>query len=104
MTEKTDISQLSGIEYTVALLESSGGVANLKKRLDDFGKIYHCFDRDRESLIEKHPYKWVAISKDGVIALGDSMKEVADDARKQGYDGSSFILQFLDPDPPIVIL
>ena len=104
MAEKRDLSQLEGIEYVAALMESKGGTAGLKKRLDEFGKIYHRFNDERERLIEKHPRQWVAMSKDGVITLGDSMQEVADEAKGRGYDGSDFILQFLDPDPPIMIL
>ncbi len=104
MEEKRDLSQNDELEYVIALLKSRGGTAGLKKRLDEFDRIYHRFDEERENLVEKHPRKWVAMSKDGVITLGNSMQEVADEARSRGYGGSDFILQFLDPDPPVLLI
>ena len=60
--------------------------------------------REHSSLLEKHPQKWVAMGKGGVLALADSMEEMCEALETVGLRKAVYVTEFLDPDPPILIL
>ena len=91
-------------EYLKDLVEEHGGVKALRERKDKFHEALLRIDRDYSALMEKYPNKWVAMGKDGVLAVADSMEEVFAEVESAGLSGSEFEVEFLDSDPPDLIL
>ena len=91
------------IEY-VENLKRPGVMEARRERSLRFDKILDRMSRERVTLTEKHPGKWVVMGEDGIVALGDSLGQVVDEAHRRGLRGSDLAIEFLDPDPPIYIL
>ncbi len=92
------------IEDTCAMIEEMGGVAALQERMEQFQRTIDRMMNERESLTEKHPDKWVAMGKDGVLVIGDSSDEVIEKVENQGIRAGEVVIEFLDSDPPVLIL
>ena len=58
----------------------------------------------RPELMEKYPDKWVAITMDGVVAIGDSKNDVLDEVESQGVRRRDVVVEYLETDPPVLIL
>ena len=86
------------------LIERLGGAEALKKSFADAREVSTRFRQDWKVLIEQYPNKWVIVGKDGLIAAVDSPEEARDIARKNDLESSQFMIQYLDPDPPKLIL
>ena len=91
-------------EEEEALIERLGGIEALKKSFADFREVTNRFGQDRKVLVKQHPNKWAIVSKDGLIVALDTLEEAAAFARKSNLESSQFIIQYLDPDPPTLIL
>ena len=91
-------------DYVKNLVDNLGGVNKLRKGNDEFHKVIIRLDQEHAGLMEKYPDKWVAMGKDGVIAVGDSMEEVFAEVESAGLSGSEFEVEFLDSEPPDLIL
>ena len=59
---------------------------------------------ERDSLIERHPNRWVSMGKDGVVSIGDSIEEVVSDTEAKGVSTADVIVELLDPEPEALIL
>ena len=92
------------IEDTCAMIEEMGGVGALHERLEQFQRAADRMFNERETLTEKHPDKWVAMGKDGPLAIGDSLDEVIEEVESQGMRAGEVMIEFLDSDPPVLIL
>ena len=92
------------IEDTCAMIEEMGGVGVLQERMEQFQRTIDRMMNERESLTEKHPDKWVAMGKDGVLVIGDSSDEVIEKVENQGIRAGEVVIEFLDSDPPVLIL
>ena len=46
----------------------------------------------------------MAMGREGVLAIGDSMDEVLREVEGRGLHGADIVIEFLDPDPPLLIL
>ena len=42
--------------------------------------------------------------REGVLAIGDSMNEVLEEAERLGFDRGEIVVEFLDTAPPVLIL
>lgn len=93
-----------GEAYFQAAIEDMGGVQTLVRQMDEYQTIAARMREERPLLAELHPDKWVAMGKDGVLALGDSMEEVLASVEGKGMCGGDVIIEFLDSDPPLLIL
>ncbi len=91
-------------EEEEALIERLGGIEALKKSFADFREVTNRFDQDRKVLIKQHPNKWAIVGKDGLIVAVDTLEEARAFARKGDLRTSQFMIQYLDPDPPKLIL
>lgn len=91
-------------EEEAELIERMGGAEALKKSFADFREVTNRFEQDRKVLIEQHPNKWAIVGKDGLIAALDTRSEAGEYARSKALETSHFIIQYLDPDPPALIL
>ena len=88
----------------VAQIEKSGMMRERQEQVRELGEIHDRLIRERPTLKEKYPRKWVAVGKAGVVTLGDSQEEVLVELKRLGLRSSDVMIDFLDPDPPIHVL
>lgn len=86
------------------LLAQLGGVEALRDDPNDFRKAVSRLWNERDSLIEKHPEKWVSMGKDGVVSVGDSIEEVVAATEAKGVSTADVVVEYLDPEPERLIL
>ena len=86
------------------IIERLGGVKVLKEKKEEFHQVISRMDKEYPTLMEKYPDKWVAVGKDGVVAVANSMEEVFAEAESKGLNGSEFEVEFLDSNLPDLIL
>ena len=92
------------LDEACAVIEEMGGVGALIEDLAEFHDLHVHMNRQRPSLVEKYPDKWVAVGMNGVLAVGDSEEKVFQDLERQGICGSDILIEFMDSDPPTLIL
>ena len=59
--------------------------------------------QDKAELTAQYPDRWVAVTADGFLAVGDSTKELVDVVRDMGYPQYDTCIEFLHSKPPILI-
>ena len=91
-------------EYIEEVLAQLGGVETLREGADDFNDAVTRLWSEREALTEKFPDMWVAMSKDGVVSVGNSIEEVVSAAEAAGVGSSDMVVEFLDANPKALIL
>ena len=91
-------------DYVKEVIEGLGGAKVLMDEMDEYHEIVARMRKERPNLVEKHPDKWVAMGREGVIAVGDSMDEVLKEVEARGLHGADVVIEFLDTDPPLLIL
>ena len=91
-------------DYVKGIIEGLGGAKALMDEMDEYHEIVARMSKERPSLVKRHPDKWVAMGKEGVIAVGDSMDEVLREVEGRGLHGADVVIEFLDTDPPLLIL
>ena len=91
-------------EEKAKLIERLGGAEALKQSSLDFQQVSARLQQERKSLLQKYPRKWVLMSKDGLLAVGDTYDEVRNFAESKGLRRPKVIAEYLDPNPPPLIL
>ena len=86
------------------IIELLGGAEALKQSSLDFQQVDDRLRQEKKALVQKYPRKWVLMSKDGVLAIGDTSEEVRNFAESKGLRNPKMIVAYLDPDPPALIL
>ncbi len=86
------------------IIEQLGGIEAIQEQNKAFKQVVEYFYANERSLIEEHPHKWVAVTTDRVVAVGDSIESVLEEARGKGFSNPNLFVEFLDPDPPMLIL
>lgn len=92
------------LDDACAMIEEMGGVGVLIDDLTRFHKLHVLIANEHASLIEKYPGKWVAMGEGGVVAAGDSKDEALDAIERRGIRRLDAIVEFMDTDPPVLIL
>lgn len=95
---------LCDADFIEEALAQFGGIETLHKGADEFREAVTRMWNERESLLEKHPDKWVAMSKDGIVSVGDSIEEVLSAVEADGFINSEVAVEFLDANPTTLIL
>ena len=90
--------------YVKEVIEGLGGTKALMDEMDEYHQIVARMRKERPSLVERHPDKWVAMGKKGVAVVGDSMDEVLREVEGRGLDGAGVVIEFMDTNPPLLIL
>ena len=90
--------------YVKSVIENLGGAQELVDGIREYSEIVARMRSERASLMEKYPDRWIAIGKDGVLAVGDSMEDVFEEVESQGVREADVVVEFLDTDPPLLIL
>ena len=101
LIKQPDIPSEDDFEEMLAQL---GGVQALRDDPNDFRKAVNRLWGERGSLIEKHPNRWVSMGKDGVVSVGDSIEEVVSATEAKGVSTADVIVEYLDPNPEMLIL
>ena len=101
LTQLPDMPTADEFEEMLAQL---GGSQALRDDPNDFRKAVKRLWNERDALVEKHPNRWVAMGKDGVVSIGDSIEEVVSATETKGVNTADVIVEYLDPDPEPLIL
>ena len=74
-------------------------------RMDEYHDIVVRMRNERCVLMKEYPNQWVAMGKDGVVAVGNSIDYVLSKAEALGLKGGQTVVtEYLDTDPPGLIL
>ena len=98
------LEKLKDEKYVREIVEGLGGPGAIIAGLREYRMIVERMWAERAALTEAHPNRWVAMGKDGVVSIGDSIDAVIEDAAAKGLRGSDLVIEFLDTDPPLLIL
>ena len=93
-----------GEAYIRQIIEEAGGFQAFSKQMGDFRDCQIRLDKERAALTEKYPDKWVAMGKDGVVAVNDSQLGLLADIDGQGLSRNAVAIDYLDTDPTPLIL
>ena len=100
----SESSKTSTLDEAFALIDEMGGARALADDLAEFERLRVRMAEEYGLLLDKHPDRWVAMGKDGLLAVGDSEDEVSRAVAEQGIRRSDVVVEFLDTDPPLLIL
>ncbi len=81
-----------------------GGKEALLKGMQEFEDACIRMYSEYDSLLERFPNKWVAMNHEGRLFVGDTHEDLLADFKSQGVDSDGYNIEFLDPDPGILIL
>ena len=104
MSPHNDSEPLLSEAEVMRIIEEAGGPAAINEGLREFRQAFVRMDEERAQLTAKHPYKWVVMGTDGVLAIGDTMEQVLEEIKDGGKRPQNVFIDFMDPDPPELIL
>ena len=81
-----------------------GGKEALLKGLREFEEACIRMNDEREALTERFPNKWVAMNHEGTVFASDTLEDLFAEFESHGVSRDGFNIEFLDPDPGILIL
>ncbi len=86
------------------IINGLGGTKSLMDEMDEYHEIVARTGKEHSSLVVKYPNQWVAMGREGVLAAGNSIDEVLETVEDRGLHGADVVIEFMDPDPPLLIL
>ena len=86
------------------MISELGGTKALMQEMDEYQEVVHRMRKERPRLVSSYPDKWVAMGREGLLAVGDSMDQVLAQVEAQGVRGNDVVIEFMDTDPPVLIL
>ena len=86
------------------IVEELGGPQVMIERIRAFQKLVKRMNEERAAHMETYPDKWVAMSEHGVVAIADDLDGVLAEVDAKGIDRADVFTEFLDTDPPELIL
>ncbi len=92
------------LESAVETIKGLGGANGIRKRLAEMHAIWQRIEQGRETLLKTYPDKWVAMSKDGVVAADDSLEGVFAKVDARGVHRNAVKVKFFDTQPKTLIL
>ena len=81
-----------------------GGVSALTDEMAVLRELRLRMAREHARLVEQYPNKWVAMGKNGLIAVRDSCHEAFDAVECRGLRRSDAVVEFMDTKPPVLVL
>ena len=97
--ERTETDKERMLDEAVAHIEKNGGVARMRAELKEYWGVWEQMQKQIKSLTEKHPDKWIAMSKEGIIAIGDDIEEVLAVVDDRGISRNVVVTEFMDTGP-----
>ena len=92
------------IDESLEIIEELGGVKSIREGLAEMDTAWRRMDRESETLLKLYPDKWVAMSKDGVVAVDDSLEGVFSKVDTLGLPRNSINVKFIATHPRTLIL
>ena len=99
MTEK---ERSDTLELVKKVIEDEGGIEACRRQDEVFAAAGRRFDQEHKALLEKHPYKWVAVDAGGLLGVYDTIDEALDILDNMGLRRDDYFLKYLDPRPMII--
>jgi hypothetical protein len=97
----TEIKQ----HYTLEeLLEIIGDPDQLAQKMEKGRADLKAFFLVQLELLKKHPKKWIVFYDGELRAVGSSQRSVLAKADARGLPRGEILVEYLDPDPPNLIL
>ena len=78
-------------DHVKEVIEGLGGAKALMDEMDEYHQIVARMRKERSSLVERHPDKWVAMGREGVVAIGDSIDKVLREVEARGLNGADVV-------------
>ena len=91
-------------DEALEIIEELGGVKSIREGFAEMDTAWRRMDRESETLLKLYPDKWVAMSKDGVVAVGDSLEGVFSKVDTLGLRRNSINVKFIATHPRTLIL
>ena len=105
MTDTTNqYGSLCDPEYVMKVIEGMGGPRAIHEDLLEFRRLVDRLWGQQDELMKKYPDKWVALSMDGVVSVGDSRRALLDEVNRLGLQRRDVVIDHLQTNPPILIL
>ena len=101
---QTDSSRQQLLDDACAMIDEMGGPSALIDDLAEFRQLRALVTKEHPRLMRDYPNKWVAMGKDGVVAAGNTREEVIEAIDRKGIARSETVFEFIDTDPPVLIL
>ena len=92
------------MDESLEIIEELGGVKGIRDGFAEMDTAWRRMDREGETLLKLHPDKWVAMSKDGVVAVDDSLEGVFSKVDTLGLRRNSINVKFIATQPRTLIL
>ena len=89
---------------TELMIKALGGAKGVRALIEDRQSMFVQFWAAHSSLLEQHPDKWVAWSKEGVVGVSDSQDGLLSEIRSKNIAAKDVMVEFLDTDPKGYIL
>ena len=67
---------MTSLELYREMIEEAGGFHSMMQGMQTFDSLVRKMHNERTDLLEKYPDQWVAIGKDGVIAVTSTLEEL----------------------------
>ena len=96
--------KLSEEDFLREAIEELGGSGAWAGGMSEFYSAATRLWKEYDELVQKHPDKWVAMGRDGVLAVCDSFDEALSAVEPARLKGSEFIIKYLSSDPSPLIL
>ena len=104
LSEMVNGEKRVGEAYIRQVIEEAGGFRAFGEQIEDYRACQIRLDKERAALTDKYPDKWVAVGKEGLVAVSDSHLGLLADIDGQGLSRSAVAIGRLDTDPPLLLL
>ncbi len=94
----------AALDAAVATFQEKGGIATLRAEMDAFHNLRLLLYAEYPQLKKDYPNQWVAINEMGVLASGDSQREVMNALSESDIDTSDVALEYINTENSIFIL
>lgn len=98
------VEDLINHPYVREMVERLGGNEGMIDASARYREVAARMFRERADLVKQHPDKWVAMGRGGVEAIGGALEDVLDQVDAKGVSRDDVFIEFLDTDPPVLIL
>ena len=82
-------------------VEAAGGPEEMARRMDDFSRRSDVMNANRKQWTTLYPYKWVALSDDDALTVGDDLDDLLRKLDEAGKRRTGLVVKYLDPNPPV---
>ena len=78
--------------------------ARILAQMAEHQAIHQRLDNATVGLAQEHPHQWAGMNSDMQLTLADSLEELLDKLRPDGDKQRNVAVEYLDPDPPEIVL